>query len=237
MKSYILLVEDEESLADSLSFTLNKDGYNVKYVTSGIDAIKLINSEPPALIILDIMLPHLNGFEICKIIRQNPTYIPIIMLTARGEEADKILGLETGADDYLVKPFSVKELEARIRAVLRRSKALSINAAGQKESTGKQIRYKELLIDQKSCQIFLDNKELALSPKEYALLETLLIKQGEVIYREELLETVWGKNFIGDAKTLDVHIRWLREKIEKDSANPYYIITVKGKGYRLGTPQ
>ena len=185
------------------------------------------------------MLPQLDGLEVCKIIRNTMKYIPIIMLTARGEESDKILGLEIGADDYLVKPFSARELEARIKAVLRRNKNIPNNsdAIEHLKTDRKQIKYKTLFMDQKSCQVFLDKKELTLSPKEYALLETMLIKQGEVIHREELLETVWGKDFIGDPKTLDVHIRWLREKIEKNPANPNYIITVKGKGYRLGTPQ
>lgn len=226
MSANILLVEDEVTLAESLAYILDKQGYTVRHVIGGIDALQAIHKEPPDLVILDLMIPQLDGFEVCKQIRTFPNYIPVIILTARGEEVDKILGLELGADDYLVKPFSTRELEARIKTVFRRHKIFT----PQRE----QISCGDLLLDFAAGQVFLNNKEIELAPKERALLEYLMKRLGKVAGRQELLEAIWGPNFMGDPKTLEVHVRWLREKIEPNPAIPKYLITVKGKGYRIG---
>ncbi len=224
----ILIVEDDPNLLDTLVYNLNKEGYDVVTSINGEQAVESARRENPDLIILDIMLPGLNGLEVCRILRKEMT-VPILMLTARNEEVDKIIGLEVGADDYMTKPFSMRELIARIRAMLRRA-GMTVT---QPDSVDKTIAIGTLVIDTGRHRITISGKELELSPKEYDLLVFLAVNRGFVFTREQLLEKVWGYDFAGDTRTVDVHIRWLRQKIESDPSKPEKLITVRGAGYKL----
>ncbi len=224
----ILVVEDDATLLDVLRYNLEKEGYQVVTAADGAEALESARSHRPDLIILDIMLPGLSGFEVCRILRKEMT-IPILMLTAKTEEVDKIVGLEIGADDYMTKPFSMRELLARIRAMLRRAEI------GRLEPAGDQARLKagDLEIDLARHQVFLGGIKTELSPKEFDLLAFLARHRGFVFSREQLLEKVWGYDYTGDARTVDVHVRWLRQKIESDPAHPKRLVTVRGAGYKL----
>jgi two-component system OmpR family response regulator len=224
----ILVVEDDATLLDVLRYNLEKEGYQVVTAADGAEALESARSHRPDLIILDIMLPGLSGFEVCRILRKEMT-IPILMLTAKTEEVDKIVGLEIGADDYMTKPFSMRELLARIRAMLRRAEI------GRLELAGDQARLKagDLEIDLARHQVFLGGTKTELSPKEFDLLAFLARHRGFVFSREQLLEKVWGYDYTGDARTVDVHVRWLRQKIESDPAHPKRLVTVRGAGYKL----
>ena len=223
----ILLVEDDRTLLDVLKYNLQKDGYNVVTVTDGIQALEIARSQKPELIVLDVMIPELNGFEVCRILRRDMT-VPILMLTAKGEEIDKIVGLEIGADDYMTKPFSMRELLARIRAMLRRAK-MTVPKSPE-EAT---INIGNLNIDVARRRATLDGRELDLTQKEFDLLNFMTRNIGLVLSREHLLEKVWGYEYAGGTRTVDVHIRWLREKIEANPAKPERLITVRGVGYKL----
>jgi two-component system response regulator VicR len=218
MKRKILLVEDEATLLKALKFNLEKEGFTVTIAMDGEEALQAVEEDMPDLIVLDIMLPKVDGFEVCRRLRRRYN-IPIIMLTARDEDIDKILGLELGADDYMTKPFNNRELLARIKAILRR--ADSHSGAGNKV-----IKAGGLLIDLLKHRVSVNGREVGLTSKQYSLLSFLASNSGRVYSREQLLEQVWGKNFKGDARTVDVHIRHLREKIEENPANPNLIITV-----------
>lgn len=222
----ILVVEDEETLLEVLRYNLDKEGYDVVTAGDGIQALNSARSESPDLIILDIMLPLLDGFEVCRILRKDMT-VPMIMLTAKEEEIDKVLGLELGADDYIVKPFSMRELKARVKAILRRS------ALQAKPGEGGVLRIADLTVDLAKHQVSVGEAEVSLTPKEYDLLAYLAGNKGMVFSREHLLERVWGYDYIGDIRTVDVHIRWLREKLEADPSKPRRLITVRGVGYRI----
>lgn len=224
----ILIVEDDRNLLDALVYNVEKEGYAVVTSIDGAEAVESARRENPDLIILDIMLPKLNGLEVCRILRKDMT-VPILMLTARNDEVDKIIGLEVGADDYMTKPFSMRELIARIRAVLRRA-GMTITLPA---SAGKTITIGSLEIDTERHRITVSGKELELSPKEYDLLVFLAVNKGLVFTREQVLEKVWGYDFAGDTRTVDVHIRWLRQKIESDPSSPEKLITVRGAGYKL----
>ena len=224
----VLIVEDDRNLLDTLVYNVKKEGYNVVTSTDGEAAIVSAREEKPDLIILDIMLPTLNGLEVCRILRKEMT-TPILMLTARNEEVDKIIGLEIGADDYMTKPFSMRELIARLRAMLRRADM----TVSRLDSPGKTITTGTLEIDAERHRITDSGKELELSPREYDLLVFLAINKGFVFTREQLLEKVWGYDFAGDTRTVDVHIRWLRQKIEVDPSRPEKLLTVRGAGYKL----
>ena len=224
----VLIVEDDRNLLDTLVYNVKKEGYNVVTSTDGEAAIVSAREEKPDLIILDIMLPTLNGLEVCRILRKEMT-TPILMLTARNEEVDKIIGLEIGADDYMTKPFSMRELIARLRAMLRRADM----TVSRPDSPGKTITTGTLEIDAERHRITDSGKELELSPREYDLLVFLAINKGFVFTREQLLEKVWGYDFAGDTRTVDVHIRWLRQKIEVDPSRPEKLLTVRGAGYKL----
>jgi DNA-binding response OmpR family regulator len=226
----ILLVDDEPLITDSLSYSLKREGFEVKAVGDGEQAMKAIGSFDPDLVVLDIMLPGMNGLEVCRRIRANSS-TPVIMLTARGEELDRILGLEVGADDYLAKPFSFRELLARIRSILRRVEMDRQTSQFQPVNVG------NLTLDPIARRVFRGDQELQLSAREFDLLSILMRNAGRALSREELLAQVWGEDWIGDPRTLDVHVRWLRLKIEEDPAEPEYIQTVRGHGYRFAGPE
>jgi len=223
-------VDDEKPIVDSIKYTLYKEGYDVVVSYDGEDALEKVRKENPDLIILDIMLPKLSGLEVCRIIRRTSN-VPIIMLTARGEDMDRVVGLELGADDYVSKPFSMRELVARIKAVLRRAKMSVSTEAKTKEK----LEFDDVLIDVKGRIVLKRGIPVDLSPKEFDLLVTLAENEGRVMSREYLLNHIWGDDFYGDDRTVDVHIRWLREKLEDDPSNPDHIQTVRGIGYILRT--
>lgn len=224
----ILVVEDDATLLDVLKYNLEKEGYLVITAADGAQALESARAERPDLIILDIMLPGLSGFEVCRILRKE-MIVPILMLTAKTEEVDKIVGLEIGADDYMTKPFSMRELLARIRAMLRRAEIGRLEPAGDQQ----RLKAGDLEIDVARHQVFLGGTKTELSPKEFDLLAFLARHRGFVFSREQLLEKVWGYDYTGDARTVDVHVRWLRQKIESDPAHPKRLVTVRGAGYKL----
>jgi DNA-binding response OmpR family regulator len=236
MPEKILVVDDEISLQETLAYNLKKQGYDVQTTGDGTEALELAREMKPDLIILDIMLPGLDGFEICRILRKEMS-TPVLMLTARDDEIDRVVGLEVGADDYMAKPFSMRELVARVKAMLRRVRLVreELNTGESQDGKPKQqiLEFGNLRIDMTRREITVDDEVVAFKPKEYELLTFLAQHQGQVLSREFILERVWGWDFIGDSRTVDVHVRWLREKIEKDPANPRRIITVRGAGYRF----
>jgi len=223
----ILIVEDDRNLLDSLRYNLRKEGYSVVTAVDGAEALEVARREKPDLIILDIMLPKLSGFEVCRILRKEMT-TPILMLTAKDEEIDKVVGLEIGADDYMTKPFSMRELLARVGAMLRRSE-MAVGPAVAAEV----LIIGDLEIDVARHRASLGGTTLELTPKEFDLLTFLAKNKGFVFSREQLLEKVWGYDFAGDTRTVDVHIRWLRQKIEREPTEPERLVTVRGTGYKL----
>jgi len=225
----VLIVEDEENIQIAVKYNLQKEGYRVETAADGESGLELARSISPQLVILDVMLPGMNGLEVCRSIRRDAT-VPILMLTARGEEIDRVLGLEIGADDYLVKPFGMRELIARVKALIRRS---TVAAASPSQPAARVLRSGDLEINVDSHVAMLRGKTLELKPKEFELLTLLVENKGRVFTREQVLDRLWGIDFIGDIRTVDVHIRWLREKIETDDAKPERIITVRGVGYRF----
>jgi DNA-binding response OmpR family regulator len=218
----VLVVEDEASIASFVAAYLKNAGFNVRTTASGNEALRLVESEKPELVVLDLMLPDIDGVEVCKRIRQN-TDLPVLMLTARDEDVDKIIGLEVGADDYMTKPFNPRELVARVRAILRRSTAKGTN----RESAV--IRHGDLVVDAGRREAKVGDQEIQLAPKEFDLLWELLDHRGLVLTRDQLLERVWGYTFAGDTRTVDVHVRQLRRKL--GDASP--IVTVWGVGYKV----
>lgn len=218
----LLLVEDDQTLLDTLSYNLTREGYEVVRATDGINALDLARESKPELIVLDVMLPGLDGLTVCRTLRRELN-VPIVLLTARSSEVDRIVGLDTGADDYIIKPFSLGELYARLRAVMRR---------GQHQ-TETRLQSGDVLLDLVGHRALRDGKNLNLPPKEFDLLAELIRHKGAVLTRDLLLQRVWGFDFEGDSRTVDVHIRWLREKIEEDPGRPQRIETVRGIGYRF----
>ena len=232
MAELILVVDDELTLQETIAFQLTRQGYEVVTSADGEDALDKARVQRPDLIILDIMLPKLDGFEVCRILRQEMN-TPILMLTARDDEIDRVVGLEVGADDYLTKPFSMRELLARVKALLRRVRLIKEDAIFVKEQDSEVLRIGGLVIDLNRHEIRRNNEVINLKPKEYELLICLAKHPGRVYSREMLLEQIWGWEYIGNSRTVDVHIRWLREKIEDDPANPRHLITVRSAGYRF----
>jgi|SRR3990170_3489495 len=236
MPEKILVVEDEPSLQETLAYNLKKQGYEVSTSGDGRMALDLARSFQPDMVILDVMLPGMDGFEVCRILRKE-TNIPILMLTARDDEIDRVVGLEIGADDYLTKPFSMRELMARVKAQLRRSQIVREELGKLQQKIGEPphevLNFKNLSIDLTRREVTLDGNELALKPKEYELLLFFAEHRGQMLSREFILERVWGWEFIGDSRTVDVHVRWLRKLLEKDAALPSRITTVRGGGYRF----
>ncbi|MCB9134270.1 MAG: response regulator transcription factor [Anaerolineales bacterium] len=232
MPQKILIVEDEPALLDTLEYNLNRQGYNPLTAQDGQTAVTMARSLQPDLIILDIMLPQLDGFEVCRMIRQEMS-VPILMLTARDAEIDRVVGLEIGADDYLTKPFSMRELLARVKALLRRVRLDRAEAILPGSEEGEIYNFGNLRLDVTRHQVFLDNQVLLLKPKEFELLLYLARHKGQVLSRDALMEQVWGWNFSGGSRTVDVHMRWLREKLEINPAQPERLVTVRGVGYRF----
>ncbi|MFN5594628.1 MAG: winged helix-turn-helix domain-containing protein [Aphanizomenon sp.] len=232
--SRILIVEDEELIREILVVALEEEGYDVITANDGRTAIEYLNScennpeeLPLDLVLLDLMLPQINGLDVCRFLRHQGNSVPILMVSAKGSETDRVLGLEVGADDYLTKPFSMRELVARCRSLLRRQRL----SASQHIPV---LKYKDITLNTQECRVTVRGEEANLSPKEFRLLELFMNYTRRVWSREQLLDQIWGLDFVGDSKTVDVHIRWLREKLEEDPSHPEYIITVRGFGYRFG---
>lgn len=234
----VLVVEDEPALADALEYSLSRQGYEVSVAGDGVKALEMARQTIPDLVVLDIMLPQLDGYEVCRILRQE-TNAPIIMLTARADEVDKVVGLEVGADDYLTKPFSMRELIARVKALLRRVRldreetATTSAPNGHPDVPTERMVFDDLVIDLSRREVSVGGGVFHLKPKEFDLLVFLARNRGIVLSRDLILERVWGWDYDGGSRTVDVHVRWLREKIEADPANPTRLVTVRGIGYRF----
>lgn len=225
----ILVVDDEKLIVKGIKFSLEQDGMDIDVAYDGEEALELIKKNDYDLAVLDVMLPKMDGLQVCREVREF-SQMPIIMVTAKGEDMDKILGLEYGADDYMTKPFNILELKARIKAVLRRSAAAKTDKAPAKN----ELRARDLVVDLDSRRVFVDGREANLTAKEFDLLELLMKTPGKVYSREKLKDTVWGSDYPGDLRTVDVHVRRLREKIEKKPSAPEYIFTKWGVGYYFG---
>lgn len=225
----ILIVDDEEHILELLKFNIKNAGYEVITANNGGDGVRLAKEERPDLVLLDLMLPGMDGYDVCKEIKRNKetSNTAIIMLTAKGEELDKILGLELGADDYMTKPFSIRELLARVKAVLRRSINASINKEEDYYENGR------LRIDFERHEVSINKERIDMTLKEFELLEILIKNRGKILKREMLLDKIWGYEYIGETRTVDVHIRYLRKKVEEDDKNPKLIETIRGVGYRF----
>lgn len=227
----ILIVEDETSIAEPLAHTLDREGFEVTVHGTLADARAELDRQAPDLVLLDLMLPDGDGRDLCRDIRRD-SELPVIMLTARGDEFDRVIGLELGADDYVVKPFSARELAARIRTILRRSALTPVVEAG----TGEAITVGAVRLDPASRTVTARGEAVELAAREFDLLALLMEHAGRVLRREEIMDRVWDENWFGSTKTLDVHISWLRKKIEEDPASPVYISTVRGVGFRFAGP-
>jgi two-component system phosphate regulon response regulator PhoB len=230
---YVLVVEDEDLIREMVVLALKEQGYEVVTAIDGRTALNVLQEAESTsnisfdLIVLDLMLPQVNGLDLCRLLRYQGNIIPILILSAKASETDRVLGLEVGADDYLTKPFSMRELVARCRALLRR----------QNFSTAPQpsiLQFQDVTLFPEECRVTVKDQEVSLSPKEFRILELFMSHPRRVWSREQLIDRIWGLDFLGDTKTVDVHIRWLREKLEEDPSKPQYIITVRGFGYRLG---
>ena len=226
----VLVIEDEENLVEVLRYNLEREGYQVETCLDGAEGLDSARVSHPDLIILDVMLPGLDGFEICRILRRESD-VPILFLTARGEEIDKVVGLELGADDYVTKPFSVREVVARVKGMLRRSRAGT--REGVTDPAHRVIRAGDLELDLDGHSVTLKGEPLGLKPREFDLLAMLASNRGRALTRDQMLEQVWGHDYYGDTRTVDVHIRWLREKIQHYPQAPQRIITIRGVGYRF----
>lgn len=234
----VLVVEDEEIIRETIALALSEEGYEVLTAEDGSSALEVVCRSAQGLqtttypvvdlIILDLMLPQVNGLDLCRLIRHEGNDVPILILSAKGSETDRVVGLEVGADDYLTKPFGMRELIARCRALLRRSHNVRSQA---QEST---LTFQDIVLYPQECRVLVRGSEINLSPKEFRMLELFMSHPRRVWAREQLIERVWGPDFMGDSKTVDVHIRWLREKLEIDPSHPEYLITVRGFGYRFG---
>ena len=222
----LLVVEDDETIRETVSEAMAMEGFAVTTAGDGLRAWDLLNQQPFDLVVLDLMLPGLNGLDLCRRLRSSANPPLILVVSARDSETDRVLGLEVGADDYLVKPFGLRELVARCRALLRRHRSAPASAPV--------LQHRGLSLYPGECRVCRDGIELKLSPKEYKLLELFMTNPRRVWSRDQLIEQVWGIDYIGDSKTVDVHIRWLREKIEDDPSTPTQLVTVRGFGYRFG---
>ncbi|MBU5245850.1 two-component system response regulator PhoP [Bacillus halotolerans] len=237
MNKKILVVDDEESIVTLLQYNLERSGYEVITASDGEEALKRAETENPDLIVLDVMLPKLDGIEVCKQLRQQKLMFPILMLTAKDEEFDKVLGLELGADDYMTKPFSPREVNARVKAILRRSEMAAPSNDMKKEETEGQIVIGDLKILPDHYEAYFKENQLELTPKEFELLLYLGRHKGRVLTRDLLLSAVWNYDFAGDTRIVDVHISHLRDKIETNTKKPIYIKTIRGLGYKLEEPK
>jgi two-component system, OmpR family, phosphate regulon response regulator PhoB len=232
----ILVVEDEALIRETIELALQEEGFEVRTIADGRTALDLLQSVAPqspldfSLVILDLMLPNVNGLDICRLLRRQNNLVPILMLSAKGTETDRVVGLEVGADDYLTKPFGMRELIARCRALLRRQQQFH----DQTQDGSAHLAFGTIALYPQECRVTVSGDQVNLSPKEFKLLELFITHPKRVWSREQLLEKVWGHDFIGDSKTVDVHIRWLREKLEIDPSHPQYLVTIRGFGYRFG---
>lgn len=229
----ILVVEDDTSLRETLAYNLSRQDYSVQAVGDGLTALDAARKNHPDLVLLDLMLPGMDGFEVCRILRQEMN-IPILILTARDDEIDRVIGLEIGADDYITKPFSMRELMARVKAHLRRERLIREEVGSQQEAVSQDVlTFGNLTLDLTRREVLLDKVPIALKPKEFDLLLFLAQHRRQALSRQFLLERVWGWEFGGGTRTVDVHVHWLREKIEANPSNPSRIVTVRGSGYRF----
>ena len=231
MADQILVVEDDPAIVAFLVPALEREGFEVQVVRDGAAALDRVARMRPELILLDLLLPGVSGLDVCRAVRGHKPYIPIIMLTALSEEVDKVVGLELGADDYITKPFSMRELLARVRAVLRRNRERGATAPHD------EIQIEQLTIDRDGRMVAVAGRRIELTPKEFDLLATLAAERGRVFGREMLLERVWGYDYMGESRTVDVHVQRLRSKIEPDPDQPRYLLTVRGIGYRFATEE
>ena len=225
----VLIIEDEENLQEALKYNLEREGYEVITASDGVRGLGLARERLPDLVILDVMLPQLDGLEVCRLLRREHD-TPIIMLTAKGEEVDRVVGLELGADDYITKPFSMRELLARLRTVLRRTRN---HARDDALPSSEVFTSGDLEVDLGSHIVRLAGEELELKPREFDLLALLVANKGRAFTRDQILERLWGQDYIGDTRTVDVHIRWIRQKLETGPGSPHRIITIRGVGYRF----
>ncbi|WP_019242882.1 MULTISPECIES: response regulator transcription factor [Bacillus] len=235
MSKKVLVVDDEQSILTLLQYNLEQAGFEVITAADGEEAISMAEAENPNLIVLDLMLPKLDGIEVCKLLRQRKMNVPILMLTAKDDELDKILGLELGADDYMTKPFSPREVVARVKAILRRANIPKEST--EEDDDGDAIKIVDLVIFPEKYETYFKNNKLELTPKEFELLLYLAKHKGRVHTRDQLLSTVWNYDFAGDTRIVDVHISHLREKIEEDTRKPKYIKTIRGLGYKFEEPK
>lgn len=232
----ILVVEDEPSIVTLLQYNLEKAGFSVLTASDGNEGLKKAIEERPDLMVLDLMLPGMDGMDICKTLRQEKVNTPILMLTARGDEFDKVLGLELGADDYLTKPFSPREVVARVKAILRRTKNFEESSSTLDKAPEPIVELGQVKIYPERYEALLDEERLELTPKEFELLLYLASNEGKVLSRTQLLDAIWNYDFVGDSRIVDVHISNLREKIEEDTRHPLYIKTIRGFGYKMERP-
>jgi two-component system, OmpR family, response regulator RegX3 len=223
----ILIVEDEDSLAESIRYNLEREGFTVRVADDGAAALEAFRADPPELVILDLMLPQMSGLDVCRAIRSEST-VPMIVVTAKDSEADKVTGLELGADDYVTKPFSMRELVSRVRANLRRARMVEPNTELEQPLRGGPV---ELDVDRHEARV--GGNTVSLPPKEFELLETFLRRKGRLLTRHFLIDEVWGSDYFGDTKTLDVHVKRIRKKIEEDPHRPVHLQTVRGLGYKF----
>lgn len=233
----VLLVEDEALIRETVALSLADEGFEVFVAEDGQSALEMLLGAPDrgkgaiadiSLVILDLMLPNMNGLDLCRLVRHQGMDVPILVLSAKGTETDRVIGLEVGADDYLTKPFGMRELIARCRALLRRYQSQT------KQDDAAILKFEDIALHIEECQVFLSGEEVNLSPKEFKILELLISQPKRVWSRDQIIDQVWGYDFMGDNKTVDVHIRWLREKLEEVPSSPKYLKTVRGFGYRLG---
>lgn len=233
----VLIVEDEELIRETVAMGLAEEGFDIVLAEDGLTALDLLGGTAAAsrttrpdinLVVLDLMLPGMNGLDLCRLLRHQGIDVPILILSAKGTETDRVVGLEIGADDYLTKPFGMRELVARCRALLRRQR--SSDPTGQSPV----LEFQDIALHPQECRVFLRGQEISLSPKEFRILELFMSQPRRVWSRDQIIDQVWGHDFMGDNKTVDVHIRWIREKIEIDPSSPQYLKTVRGFGYRLG---
>jgi DNA-binding response OmpR family regulator len=229
--STVLVVEDDPNILEALAFNLERDGHDVLRAIDGLAGLEVARDEHPDLVVLDIMLPRMSGLDVCRILR-NEQPVPILMLTARDNEADKIQGLDLGADDYITKPFSMRELRARVASALRRDQ-LSRSASDAPEEAGDRVAGGDIVLDVASHEVTVRGVPVALRPREFSLIEYLMRHPGQALSREMILEAVWGYSYVGETRTVDVHVRWLREKLEADPANPDHIQTIRSVGYKF----
>lgn len=233
----VLLVEDEALIRETVALSLADEGFEVFVAEDGQSALEMLLGAPDggkgaiadiSIVVLDLMLPGMNGLDLCRLVRHQGMDVPILILSAKGTETDRVVGLEVGADDYLTKPFGMRELIARCRALLRRYQSQA------KQDEAAILKFEDIALHIEECQVFLSGEEVNLSPKEFKILELLISQPKRVWSRDQIIDQVWGYDFMGDNKTVDVHIRWLREKLEEVPSSPKYLKTVRGFGYRLG---